>query len=326
MKNLLSSYEIDIAGLAGAIVRRWGIFFTAWAVVMLLTVGYLHIVPQTYTVQMSVAPVMASNQQLGGGLSALARLGGVDLSNLSGGEGQFRLFINALKLPDVANEVAKDQKLMIGLFPAQWSETEQRWKPRTGALHSIADGVRNFLGLGVTPWHAPGGDEMQTLLDNDLEVDDDPKSAVITLRMQSATPDAARALLEKLTQVIDAKLRQQALARADDYIVYLNSELNKVTVADYRATLVERLSQQEQIRMMASADVSFAAQVFSGPSVSPLPTAPKSTMVLFSGLLFGAIFAGFVAIQAERQRWGWPRLVHATRARLGALPPSGGTA
>jgi uncharacterized protein involved in exopolysaccharide biosynthesis len=88
---------------------------------------------------------------------------------------------------------------------------------------------------------------------------------------------------------------------ASGYIRYLTAELDKVSVTDYRAALVDHLAQQEQTRMMASAkNVSFAAQTFSGPSWPMTPSAPKSVLILFFAFIVGCGLGVGAASLADR--------------------------
>lgn len=313
--------EIDVFRLLGVIGKRRGVFLTTIAGCFLMMVLYLHVVPVQYTVSMTIAPVTENNSQLNGSLGALARLGGVNVSNITGGAGQFQLFVNALNSRVAADYLARDQHLMREMYPHEWSVRENRWKPPSRPLHYVASGVENMLGISVEPWHQPSGEDVYTYLEYNLQVDDDSKMPTITLNIQSDKPEVAQELLTKLTTGVDAILRQRALNRANDYIAYLTKELDKVTVTDYRAALIEHLAEQEQIRMMASANVSFAAQVFSGPSRSTKPTAPKSLLLLFFSLAVGALLGARAAVLAERQGWTfrkfsfWPfdRLLSARR-------------
>ena len=298
-----STWEIDVSKVGRAIWARRDIFFLTVCAIFVVTVLILHLVSKSYEISTSIAPITQSNQQISGGLSALAKLGGVNVNGLNGGGEQFRLFISSIASRDVADQLAKDQDLMRGLFPGQWSQSEQRWKEPKSVLHLVSQGVKNLLGIPVRPWAPPSGEDVSKLLTTQIEVDEDPKSPVVTLRIQSDHPKVALQLLQELVHVIDEKLRANALQRANDYIAYLGREIESISVAEYRAALIERLSEQEQTRMMASANVSFAAQTFSGPTASTLPSAPKSILILISALVVGSVMGAFLAVRANKYHW-----------------------
>ena len=171
-------------------------------------------------------------------------------------------------------------------------------------MRLISHSLKGVLGIPVEPWHPPSGEQVHELLTNNLQVDDDPKSPIVVVSIQSATPEVAQELLLNLAKAVDAILRQRALDRANDYIGYLTGQLGKVTVADYRAALVQHLSEQEQTRMMASANVSFAAQMFGDPSRSATPTAPKSLLLLILALAGSVLVGAIVANVVEHRQQG----------------------
>lgn len=318
-----STWEIDISKIGRTIWARRDVFFLTVGAIFALTVVILHLVPKSYETSVSIAPVTQSNQQLSGGLSALAKLGGVNVNGLAGGGEQFRLFLSSINSQDVANQLAKDQLLMRGLFPNQWSAADRQWREPNGVVHVIAKMVKGVLGIPARPWAPPSGEDVAKILFTQIEVDEDPKSPVVTLRIQSSDPKVALQLLQELVRTIDEKLRANALRRANDYIAYLTRQLNTVSIAEYRAALTDRLSEQEQTRMMASANVSFAAQIFSGPAASTLPSAPKSILILVFSLIVGSGVGAFLAMRAHKRDWRAIKIP--SRQRQAAMPPAGRT-
>ena len=297
----MTTRELDIGAIVSDIRKKLFLFLTVTGSVFVLTAVLLHFSAPKYTVTMVVGPITDSSNQAGGSLGALARLGGVNLAGLNNSAGQFRLFISALTTRDTADGLARYQNLMHRLFDNQWSIEKQRWKG-PGLISRAIRTVKFMLGIPVEPWHPPNGEQVYELLSSSLQIDDDPQAPVVALRIQSSDPNTARLFLLKLADVVDSTLRARALARADGYIQYLNAQIGKTTVAEYRAALTAHLAEQEQTRMMASAhSVSFAAQIFSAPARSAQPTAPKSTMLLFLALVFGALLGGWLAVRAARR-------------------------
>src|SRR5262245_18755676 len=113
--------------LLTAILRRW------WLVVICVVIGVawgvnsLHTESYRYTVQMTVTPAQRSaTNSVGGGLAAL-----VNLAVPSGDNGSdFNLYLDLLKSRNIADEVAKDPKLMHTLYSGYWDEASQSWKER----------------------------------------------------------------------------------------------------------------------------------------------------------------------------------------------------
>lgn len=294
--------EIDLVDLAQTVARQRRVFFGVIAGFVLITLLVLHFISPKYTETMTVAPVVDSNSQLSGGLGALAKLGGVNLNSAGGGQGQFQLFLGSLTVRKTADSLAEDQALMHRLFADDWNASEQHWNRPSGVLHAVIGIVKFVLGSPDQPWHPPNGENVQAILENNLQIDTDEKSPFVKLSMQSAKPDVTSEFLTKLVRVADKHLQERALVRANSYIAYLTKEFDTVTVAEYRAALAGHLTEQEQVRMMASANVSFAAQTFSPPSRSAAPTAPKRTLLLIFALLVGAGVGVGAAVRTDRRQ------------------------
>lgn len=292
--------EIDVVDIIRTIRRQYKIFCSVIAALFVLTAIGLHAASTEYTESISVAPVTDSNSAASGGLSALAKLGGINLNDKLG-QGQFQLFVSALTARDTADALARNTHLMRLLFAQQWSDSDKRWEQPFNPLRGLVRAIKAILGIPVEPWHPPSGENVYRILLDDLQVDNDPKNPVIILAIQSPHPEIAREFLVSLVKVVDTELRRRALDRANDYIAFLTGELKTITISDYRAVLVDRLAQQEQIRMMASARVAFSGQVFSGPSRSVTATAPKSVLILFLALFVGIFGGGFAAKWADQR-------------------------
>ena len=303
MEPVLDRRMVDLRLLAGIVRARRYLFLLILGAVMLLTVLYLHIMPPSYTVSMQVAPTGGNQQQAGGGFGGLAKLAGVDLGGASGGAGQFRLFLSALMARDTADLLARDPDLMRALFPKQWSQSENRWRQPSSLTRPLTHGIASLLGFPTRSWHAPDGDDVAQYLADNLEIYEDPKGPVVTLRIDSDAPLVAKQVLQKLVPAVDGVLRRRALKRATDYVGYLSHELNVETVTEYRQTLMAHLAEQQQTLMMANASVSFAMQVFSQPSIPRSPSAPKALVLLLTAFVFGSGLGVALCVIGEMAGW-----------------------
>ena len=300
MENSNSPWTIDVLQLAREAWARRDVLFATIAGVFVLAVILLHFLRPSYTVSLSVAPVSQNTAQLGGGLGGLAKLAGVDIGG-TGDTAQFQLFITGLTSRDAADQIALDQPLMRQLFPEQWSKEDQKWVEPHGAVHFLATIVKEVIGVPLVPWTPPSGADVQTMLADHLEVDYNPKSPAVSVRMQSKHPKVTLALLRKLTFVVDTQIRESALRRANDYVAYLKKRIDQEKVVEYKATLLDQLALQEHTRMMASAHVPFAMQTFSQPAVSKKPTSPKAVVMLILALFMGTGLGILLAIRAFRR-------------------------
>jgi len=303
METVSQRRVVDIPLLARIIWLRRTLFAATVGAVVFLMVLFLHVTPEKYTVFMQVAPVVNSQNPISGSLGGLAKLAGVDMNAANPGAVQFRLFLSALTARDTADLLAQDQDLMKAMFPKQWSASENRWRQPFSLTRPVTRTVKMVLGFPVQAWHAPDGRDVQQFLTDHLEIYEDPKGPVVTLRIDSDEPQVSRRLLQKLVGTVDQLLRQRALKRATDYVRYLSHELNVETVAEYRQTLMAHLAEQEQTLMMGNASVSFSMQVFNQPAVPADPSSPKAVVLLITAFVLGAGLGAAMCLLAEARGW-----------------------
>jgi uncharacterized protein involved in exopolysaccharide biosynthesis len=324
METVSQRRVVDISLLARIIWQRRSLFASTAGAVVGLMVLYLHLTPVKFTVFTQVAPVVNSQNPISGSLGGLAKLAGVDVNAANPGAMQFRLFISALTARDTANLLARDQDLMKALFPKQWSSSENRWRQPPSLTRPVTRTIKAILGFPSRPWHPPDGSDVQQYLSDHLEIYEDPKGPVVTLRIDSDEPQVSRRLLQQLVGTVDQLLRQRALKRATDYVRYLSRELNIETVAEYRQTLMAHLAEQEQTLMMANAGVSFSMQIFNQPAVPANPSAPKALVLLITAMVLGMGFGGAMCLLAEARGWPYrplpPFRSRASRRQQGAYP------
>ncbi len=288
---------IDVHAIAQAIWRQRRIFFAVPAALLFLAIVYLHVAHYKYTVVYQVTPVSQDVKTGAKNLGALAAAAGMSLQGASGGEvDPFELYLQGIYTRDTAALVARDQDLMRKMFPREWDADTKTWRDPNPFLRAIIGFIKAVIGSPRTSWHAPDGARMEAYIKGEITVSRDLRNPVVTIQMYHEHPDIAIAFLNRMHEAEDGKLRERTLVRTGKYIEYLDNELQKVTLEDYRQALVDLLSDQEKRRMFASSSsVSYAAQPFQEPTASPTPTAPKPSLVIVVSIVIGFLFGGMAA-------------------------------
>ncbi len=293
--------HLDIAGILGAV---WDRKFTVALVTCLClaaSVAYLNVSEYTYTATLTLIPTQTQNQNISGRLGDLASLAGVNLSK-DQTISPYALFPDAIKSRVVADELSQSSDIMQKLFWREWDAGTGKWQEPTSTLHTTANAIKAYLGVPIYPWHPPGAAELQTLIDDRVEVLADPKKSVLTVRFNDRDPAFAASFLQALREATDQVLRRVTLDQATKYSAYLENKLATVQSAELREVLTQTLGSQQTLVMMGSSDVPFAAQPLGPAESSSLPTRPKPSLVLIIGALSGAGLGVLAAIL------GFPRL------------------
>jgi hypothetical protein len=287
------------------ILRRW------WLVCLCVLLGIawginsLHSAAYLYPVQMTVTPAQhGTANNVGGGLAAL-----VNLALPSGESGSdFNLYLDLIRSRNIADELAKDPKIMHTVYAGEWDEASQRWRerPETRRLPVAMKAVQDFLGFPAVPWHEPNGESLLGFINYFVTVEQDPRKPYMAkVVMNYGDKEFATQFLTVLHRTADEMLRQRAIKRTTDYIAYLSSTLSKVTVAEHRLALAQALSEQEKAAMVAKSGAPFAAEVLEEPWANSYPSAPQAFQTLARWGFIGALLGCVLALLLWTARTSW---------------------
>jgi hypothetical protein len=176
---------------------------------------------------------------------------------------------------------------MHRLFYLEWSEETHSWHPHETVVHFVVHNAAALAGVPVRSWSPPDATRVQEFIKKNISIDSDKKTRITTISMRSDDPRLASQLLFELHGAIDGYLRDRTMRRATQYIDYINRELQKVTVAEYRQALTDTASEQEKLRMAASSNLPFVAEPFGAPEVSAKPVFPNVPILWVLGAIIG---------------------------------------
>jgi hypothetical protein len=295
--------SIDFATVATLLRQQWRLIVGCIVAALVIAAVYLNLATYRYSIEMRVAPtangsadgVSSKLSQLGG----LAAVAGVSLPD-AGGAGTFKLYVEALHSRDVAEVLARDPAILHGVFPHEWDAHTHSWRVPAGALHDLTTAVKPLLGIPALPFAPPGPARLQQWMTEQVGVDQNLKTPVVTVMLMSDNPAFAVRFLDQLNITADTLLRQRALLRTDDYIRYLSARLPTVTLAEQRVAIAQALGEQERLKMAASSTRPFAADVFEHPAASDRPVTPVPVRVLGIALVLGTVLGVALALMLRR--------------------------
>lgn len=292
------------ADVVAELWRRKVAILCAGLLFLLGGIAYLHLAEYEYTGEMRVVASQAPGNNTGiagGRLGNLASL--VGITTESGSPSPFKLYLEELTSRDVASALVSRRDLMQVIFKREWDARTGSW--RRPEPTPFRDGIKALLGFPALEWRPPDAARLQDYLRKSIKIDDDPKRAVTIVRFDNADPHFAATLLAALNAAADHHLKTVALARASEFVRYLNARLATVVVAEHRVALTSVLSDQEKQIMLASSGAPYAADLVEAPTSSLAPTSPRAVIVLVASLLFGlvtGVIGAMVAISVARYR------------------------
>ena len=291
--------------LLTAVLRRWWLVSICALVGLWWGISSLHSEAYRYAVQMAVTPAQrGTSSNVGGGFAALVNIALPSSDNGS----DFQLYLDLLKSRNIANELAKDPKIMHALFAGNWDEATQSWQdhPDTRQWPMAMKSLSDFMGIPPMVWHEPNGETMLGFLDSQITIEQDPRKPYMAkIVMNYGDKDFAIQFLTKLHKTADEMLRQRAIKRTNEYIEYLSNTLSKVTVAEHRLAIAQALSEQEKAAMVAKSGSPFAAEVLEEPWANSYPSFPQAFQTLARWTFIGAVIGSALALLFWRIRTGW---------------------
>jgi uncharacterized protein involved in exopolysaccharide biosynthesis len=233
-------------------------------------------VRNTFRAEAIVVPVTEGFGQVSGAvrnqLSGLAAVAGIDVGSLGEHRAQS---LATLTSHSFAREFIRAENLTPVLFFDRWDAKGNHW--RAGAKQpTTEEAVRKFT-------------------ESVRFVKESRTNGLITVSVEWYSPELASQWANKTIEMVNERLRTEAIQNADRSIQYLNEELVKTNVIELRQAIYRLIEDQVKSAMLANVQREYAFRVID-PAVPPdRKFKPKrSIMVLIgtaTGLLLGVLAA-----------------------------------
>lgn len=255
----------------------------------------------------------AENPELRGNLGMLGgRLGDLaDLAGLSGGTGaNSEKALAVLTSRDFTYRFLREERVVQVLFPDDWDEKQQQWKPHQTRWFDGLLGRANSADAARAEDGQPGPSlwDAFRLFDRMRAVTRDRRTGVITLSVSARDPVLAARWANRLVERVNEEMRSRATQEAERSMQYLTDQLQKTNAIELRDVLF-RLSEVEQRKqMLAHVRRDFAFEVVD-PAMAPKQRVfPRRKLFVlaaaFVGLLAGCGIVMTHVLLAARQPRG----------------------
>jgi hypothetical protein len=248
-----------------------------------------YLLPAYYRAQIVVAP--ASELSGGGGtLSALAsQLGGLSsLAGISlGGGVASRTAINleTMRGQSFLVDFAKRRGLVVPMFAGG------NWNFKKGAWEIDGSRYDQATGIWLTSRWRTSGDptdsEIYSETSKRIDVDEDRRSGVIRVVVESRSPIMAARWARWIIDDINENIRKADIAEAHMTIDYLGQQIRSTPVAEMQAIFYRLVEEQTKSLMLAQVRDEYAFRVIDEPLVPSKRVWPSRTWATLLGALCG---------------------------------------
>jgi uncharacterized protein involved in exopolysaccharide biosynthesis len=268
--------EIDLLELWRTLLKYKRMILVTMFAAALLSAGISLLMHNIYRGEVLLAPAQSGDSKSGGLASMLGGLGGLSSLvgvSLSGGNTEQSLAV--LKSREFLWNFVQEKKLMPVLFEDDWDAEHKKWKESD-------------------PKKQPGQMDVWRLFNKGgvLNVNEDKKTGLVTVAVDWKDPVLAADWANSLVKRLNQYLAQQAVARGENNLKYLNEQLMSTQIEEMRQTLFDLIGNEQKNAMLAKTQKEFAFRVLD-PAVTPdKKIKPKRSLIVIL-TTFGA---GFLAI------------------------------
>lgn len=211
---------------------------------------------------------------LAGQFGGLASLAGLALPK----GGNWSQAVANLRSRHMVEQLVTSLDLLPQLFPEDWDEARKAWR----------------AGLRQPPTM---GDAVFVLRERILQVREDAKTGVVTVRVDWHDPARAAEWANGLVALADQELRAEAVTGATAMLEALKSELARAEQVELRTAISRLMEAQVKSKMFAAVRQEFAFHVIDPAVPSDLDkrVQPTRTVMVLAGGVLGVLL-GLVAV------------------------------
>lgn len=262
------------------------------------------ILDDTYRSNAILAPAMEGGS--GQYLSLASNFGALDaLAGLGLGEGNdentqaYALLTSRVFITKFINA----ENLKPILFEGRWNEEGQSWQPR-GVLFKLG----SFLKGGVLPEGMRDSDEptdgeaYKIFLKKCLSVKKDSKTDLITLSIESNSPDLSKHWLTQIIQRINDHIRTEKKIEAEQSNKFLRDELKRTQIAEIRNNIFQLIQANTQTIMLTNTRNEFAFKIIDPPSMPEENASPNRLMFGVLGAVLGLMLSSISVLNNSQEK------------------------
>lgn len=266
--------EINLLDMLLVVVKRKRMILIFSFVVAVAVAGISLLLPNIYHAEVLVAPAQSSDTKSSGlsSLSGLASLAGVSIGT-SGGSTEENLAV--MQSREFLWQFVQENNLLPILFESQWDAEQNKWETDD-------------------PADQPGPFDVYRLMIDEatLIVSNDTVTGLVKIAIEWKDAKLAAEWANALVARANRFLAEDAINRSQKNLQYLNKELARTQIEEFRRTLFDLIASEQKNIMLASTQTDFAFRVLDPAMVPDIKIKPKRAIIV----ILSAFVAFFMAV------------------------------
>ncbi|HWZ61714.1 MAG TPA: Wzz/FepE/Etk N-terminal domain-containing protein [Steroidobacteraceae bacterium] len=267
---------VSLAAVLATVVDSWRLIAAAVLIGAMGALAVTLFMPTIYRAKIIVAPVTESESvgghglggMLGGEIGGLASMAGIDIS---GGDARKQEFYATLMSVGFAREFIQSENLMPVLFADRWDARTGNWRQGV-RIPTLGAGVRMLAGHYRT-------------------ISEDRKTSLVTVSFECTSPELAARLANRTIEMVNDRLRNEAIKTADLSIEYLDKELAKTNVVGVQQGIYQLIQEQINKSMVANVQREYAYKVIDPAVVPDIKASPLRALIGSIGAIAGLVLS-----------------------------------
>lgn len=295
-KQSFADDQIDIRELVLALWQGKWLIVICVIVFGIIGAAYAFSQPNIYKATALLAPAQnEGGSRLGGQLSGLASLAGVDLG---GGE---------TNTTAIAKEVLQSRAFLTRFIRKHGLEAPllatKGWDPKTQEWeydpelydYESAEWLQyeNVKGAMPSAW------DLVVAFREKLNMVDNKDNGMITLSLSSLSPKAAKEWVDWLIRDINEHMREQDVEEAEARVEYLEDKLSETSIAGMQQVFYQLIESETRTIMLASAQREYVFRIIDPAVIPQEPSKPKRITIVVIAVMLG-LFLGFLIVSLKQ--------------------------
>lgn len=275
MSNNAYPEDITLLEYSRAIAREIRLIAAIVAIFAVLSVAVALVLPEIFRAETTVLEAgeqggptgsSAMLSQFGG----LASLAGIDLSGLSGNQGNARAVLHSRTL---LSEFIERNDLLPVLFADSWDAEAGRWTVDPEDAPTV--------------WHG-----VKLLTEEIRSITEDVTLGVIRVTVDWHDPVIAAEWANGLVALANEMVQQQALQDAERNMEFLNRQIEETNVFELRQVLFGLVENEMKTIMLASVQSEYGFKIVDEAVPPEIRTFPHRALIC----VLGTVLGGFIAL------------------------------
>lgn len=282
--------EIDLRELFSALWKGKWIILVISSVFAISSIIYAINQPNLYKSDVLIAPSETSNgglSKMAGQLGGLAALAGVSIGSTE--SSQADLAIQVLKSRQFIESFIDEHNLLVPLMATKGWDMEANMLLVDEKVYDSKDQkwIREPKGLrGAIP---TAQESYEIFSKNILDVKQDKESGLYSISIIYYSPFIAKQWVDWIVQDINKVMRERAITETTQNLAYLNSQLQKTSVADMQSMFYKLIEDQTKSLMLAESQEEFVFKTIDPAVVPEVKDKPRRAVICVLGSMLGII-------------------------------------